>query len=86
MVQRNSRFVNFALSFCDLGTVYRNTRSSLYGKSTTALETDSIHLTKINKVTSYVNLLESSEKSKITGLITSAPFTGETQIHSSGTD
>ena len=69
-----------------LGTVYQKTRSSLYDKKATAVQTDSIHLTKGNKVTLYVSQLESSEKSKIARLITSAPFTGKTQIHFSGTD
>ena len=69
-----------------LGTVYQTMGSSLYDKSTSAVQTDSIDLTKTNKVTSYVNQLELSDKSKYTMVITSTQFTGKTQIHTSGTD
>ena len=61
-------------------------RSSLNDKRTRAVQTDLIDLTKTIKVTSCVNQLESSEKSKFTRLLKSVPFTGKTQIHSSGTD
>ena len=59
--------------------------SSLYDNRASTIQTDSIDFTKTNKFTSDVKQLESSQKSKITSVIKSAPFTGKTQIHSSGT-
>ena len=61
-------------------------RSSLYYKTVLALQTDSIDFMKTNKVSSNVKQTESSKKSKLIKLITSAPFTDNTPIHSSGTD
>ena len=61
-------------------------RSSLYYKTVLELQTDSIDLTKTNKVSSNAKQTESSKKSKLIKLITSAPFTDNTPIHSSGTD
>ena len=61
-------------------------RSRLYDQTPSTVQTDSIDFMKTNKITLNVKQLESREKSKITRVITSAPFTGKTQIHSSGTD
>ena len=61
-------------------------RSTLYDQTPSTVQTDSIDFMKTNKITLNVKQLESREKSKITRVITSAPFTGKTQIHSSGTD
>ena len=61
-------------------------RSSLYYKTVLALQTDSIDFTKTNKVSSNVKQTESSKKSKLIKLVTSASFTDNTPIHSSGTD
>ena len=61
-------------------------RSSLYYKTVLVLQTDSIDFMKTKKVSSNVKQTESSKKSKLIKLITSAPFTDNTPIHSSGTD
>ena len=61
-------------------------RSTLYDQTPSTVQTHSIDFMKTNKITLNVKQLESREKSKITRVITSAPFTGKTQIHSSGTD
>ena len=69
-----------------LGTVYRNVRSSLYNKTESAVQTDSFDLTKIKKVSSNVIQTESREESKITRVLTSAPYISNTQINSFGTE
>ena len=69
-----------------LGTVYQTMRSSLYDKRASTIQTDSVDFTKTNKFTSNAKQLESSEKSKITRVLTSAPFAGIIQIHFSGTE
>ena len=61
-------------------------RSSLYYKTVLAVQADSIDFMKTKKVSSNVKQAESSKKSKLIKLITSAPFTDNTPIHSSGTD
>ena len=61
-------------------------RSSLYYKTVLALQTDSINFKKTKKVSSNVKQTESSKKCKLIKLMTSAPFTDNTPIHSSGTD
>ena len=61
-------------------------RRTLYDKRLSTVQTDSIDFTKTNKITPNVKQLESSEKSKMTRVVTSASFTGKTEIHSSGTD
>ena len=73
------------LSWLYLGTVYQDMRKSLHEKSTAA-QTDSFDLVKMNNVTSNVNLPEPSQTNKITKVITSVPYTGNSQIHASGMD
>ena len=60
--------------------------SSLNDIMASAAQTDSFTLIKKKSVTSNVNQTERSETSKITRVITSAPYTPNTQILSSGTN
>ena len=69
-----------------LGTVYQILRVSLYHKSASAAQTNSMDLRKRNKVISNIKEWDSSKKYKIKTVIRSAPFTGNTQEHSSDTD
>ena len=69
-----------------LGTVYQTMSSSLNDIMASAAQTDSFTLIKKKSVTSNVNQPERSETSKITKVITSAPYTPNTQILSSGTN
>ena len=59
---------------------------SLYDRRKSARETDSLDLMKINNVTSNVIQAEQSQTNKNIRVITSAPNTGNTKMHSLGKD
>ena len=69
-----------------LGTVYQTMRSLLYNRRTSAAQTESLDLMKMNKVTSIVKQLAKSKTNKITKVIRNVPYSSNTQIHSSGMD
>ena len=54
-------------------------RSSQYGRRTSAAQTYSFDLIKMNNVTSNVDQPEPNKTNKITSFITSAPYIGNTQ-------
>ena len=60
-------------------------RNSLYDRKTAA-QTDLFDLIKMNNVSSNVNQPEPRDPNKRTKVITIAPYTGNNQIRSSGTD
>ena len=74
------------LLWFSLGRVIQNMGSSLYDRRSSVAQTYSFDLMKMNKVTSNAKQPEPSETNKITSFITSAPYIGNTQIHSSCTD
>ena len=65
---------------------YQTMQISLYDRRKSARETDSLDLMKINNVNSNVNQAEQSEANKYIRVITSAPNTGNTKMHSSSND
>ena len=69
-----------------LANVYQTMQISLYDRRKSARETDSLDLMKINNVTANVNQAEQSQANKYIRVITSAPNTGNTKMHSSGKD
>ena len=72
------------LRFC-LGTVYQTMKSPLNDTRASPAQTDSLALIKKKNVTSNVNQPETNNTNKIKRLITSTPYTANTQIFSSGT-
>lgn len=74
------------LLWFSLGRVIQNMGSSFYDRRSSAAQTYSFDLMKMNKVTSNAKQPEPRETNKITSFITSAPYIGNTQIHSSCTD
>ena len=65
---------------------YQTMQISLYDRRKSARETDSLDLMKINNVTSNVIQAEQSQTNKNIRVITSAPNTGNTKMHSLGKD
>ena len=59
-------------------------RSSFYDRRASGAQNDSFDLMKMNNVTSNVKQAEPSKTNKITKVVTTTPYTTNTQTHHSG--